>query len=120
MRIAAPLTRAQELSSHVVLFADVYINYNNLQVGIAVVRVFDKLGIPFTLTKVLDEGRSWQSQGLVEVAVKRLVIVGAYLEKLIDGNKEIIVAEPSVLSLFRYDYGKLINNDRLDDNNWCR
>lgn len=111
----SPLTKAQELTPRLVLFADVYTNYNNPQVGMAVVKVFDKLGIPITVSKVLDEGRASQSQGLVEVAVKRSVTVGAYLEKLIDKNKEIIVAEPSVLSLFRSDYGKLINNDKLFD-----
>ncbi|MCL5027978.1 MAG: LUD domain-containing protein [Bacteroidetes bacterium] len=101
------------LTRRVVLFADVFTNYNNPQVGMAAIRVFDKLGVPITLSKVLDDGRALQSQGLVELARNKALKLAAYLEQLIDSGKEVIVVEPSVLSLFRYDYKKLINNDKL-------
>ncbi len=97
----------------VVLFADVYTNYNNPMVGMATIKVFDKLGIPAILSKALSEGRAAQSQGLIEKAEKEAKIVAAYLENIIDNGKSIIVVEPSVLALFRYDYEKLINNDKL-------
>ncbi|MHB9012079.1 MAG: LUD domain-containing protein [Ignavibacteriaceae bacterium] len=103
----------KQLLSEVVLFADVYTNYNNPQIGMAAIRVFDKLRIPITLSKVLSEGRASQSQGLVELAQREALKLATYLESLIDQGKEIIVVEPSVLSLFRYDYKKLIQDDRL-------
>ncbi len=101
------------LSAGVVLFADVYTNYNNPEVGMATVRVFDKFGLPITLSKVFDDGRGLQSQGLVEKAEGRARRLAVYLEKLIDDGKEIIVAEPSVLSMFRRDYGNLLDDKRL-------
>jgi len=100
-----------ELSTEVVLFADVYTNYNNPQVGMATIKVFDKLGIPITLSKLLDDGRASQSQGLVKLTVKRAKKLASYLEEIIDQGKEIIVTEPSVLALFRYDYKRLLNNN---------
>ena len=68
-----------------------------------------------TLSKLLDEGRASQSQGLVQLATKRALKLATYLEELIDDGNEIIVAEPSVLALFRYDYKKLLNNDKQFD-----
>ena len=105
-------SKINESTPGIVLFADVFTNYNNPNVGMAAIKVFDKLGMPITLSKLLDEGRAAQSQGLVQLATKRAVKLAAYLEALIDEGKEIIVAEPSVLALFRYDYKKLINNDK--------
>ncbi|HEX9005675.1 MAG TPA: LUD domain-containing protein [Bacteroidota bacterium] len=95
------------------LFADVYTNYNNPQVGMATVRVFDTLGIPITVSKVLSEGRASLSQGLVDLATSEARTVAAYLEKVIESGREIVVAEPSVLALFRYDYKALLDNDSL-------
>ncbi len=93
-----------------VLFADVFTNYNNPQVGMAVIKTFDGLGFYITLSEVFDEGRALQSQGLLEQAREKAINAAAYLEKFIDEGKEIIVAEPSVLAMFRYDYERIINN----------
>ncbi len=101
------------LNEPVVLFADVYTNYNNPQCGIAAVKVYDHLGITISLSDVFAEGRAAQSQGLLDLSSKRAGKVAAYLEKLIDAGKNIIVTEPSVLALFRRDYQKQINNDGL-------
>ena len=94
----------------VILFADVYTNYTSPEIGMATVRAFEKLGIGITLSKVMDEGRALQSQGLVDEAKKCAVAVSAYLERLVDGGNEIIVVEPSVLAIFRYDYKALLGN----------
>ncbi|MCL5268478.1 MAG: LUD domain-containing protein [Bacteroidetes bacterium] len=108
-----PASVTKSTFSHTVLFADVFTNYNNPEVGMSTVRVFDKLGLPIALSEVLDDGRGLQSQGLVEKAEQRARKLAAYLEKLIDEGKEIIVAEPSVLSMFRRDYEKLLDNNEL-------
>lgn len=108
-------SKTNELIPELVLFADVYTNYNNPHIGMATIKVFDKLGMSITLSKLLDEGRAAQSQGLVELATDRALKLAAYLEELIDDGKEIIVTEPSVLALFRYDYKKLLSNDKQFD-----
>lgn len=96
-----------------VLFADVFTNYQSPQVGMATVKLFEKLGFPVSLSKVLEDGRSAQSQGLLKSARKSAIVASAYLEKLIDGGADIIVAEPSVLSMFRLDYDKLIGTEKV-------
>jgi iron-sulfur cluster protein len=95
------------------LFADVYTNYNNPECGMAVLKLYDKLGIPVTLSKVYLEGRASQSQAMLINAARRAKRVAEYLGNEIDSNKVIIVSEPSVLALFRRDYKKLIDNDIL-------
>jgi iron-sulfur cluster protein len=106
-------TKVRSINTDVILFADVFTNYNNPHVGMAIVRVFEKLGIPIMLSKVYDDGRASQSQGLVELTAKRAVKLASYLEKFVNEGKDIIVAEPSVLASFRNDYKKIINNEQL-------
>ncbi len=106
-------TKSNILTPKLVLFADVYTNYTNSHIGMATIKVYDKLGIPLTLSKVLAEGRASQSQGLIDLATKRAFKLARYFEQLVDNGNEIIVIEPSVLALFRYDYKKLLNNDNL-------
>ncbi len=105
----APPFGSQAMPRRLVLFADVFTNYQNAKVGMATVRVFEKLDLPITLSKVMDDGRSAQSQGLLDSARKSAVRLAVYLKKLIDDGVDIIVAEPSVLSMFRLDYGRLLD-----------
>jgi len=125
----APATLVQQFAAHakssmrkttfdaaqprLVLFADAYTNFSNPHVGMAVVRVFEQLGMPVSVSDVVAEGRDAQSQGLVEEAAKRAATTAAYLARLIDEGNDIIVAEPSVLALFRNDYKALLHNDAL-------
>jgi iron-sulfur cluster protein len=98
----------------ILLFCDVYTNYNNPNVGVAAVEVFKKLGIPIQIGNVMEDGRSAQSQGLIDSAANSALKVSTYLEKYIDHGYEIIFTEPSVLAMIKQDYKKLINNDSLD------
>jgi iron-sulfur cluster protein len=100
-------------SSRLVLFDDVYTHYNNPEIGMSIVRVFDKLGLPITLSELFDDGRGLQSQGLVEKAEQRARELTPYLVNLVNQDKDIIVAEPSVLAMFRYDYKNLLKNETL-------
>ncbi len=112
-RNASPVAVGKnDILQRAVLFADVYTNYNSPHVGMATIKVFDRFGIPLALSEVFPEGRASQSQGLLERAEREAQTLAIYLEELIDEGNEIIVVEPSVLSLFRYDYGKLIKNDK--------
>ncbi len=106
-------TNSDESIQGVVLFADIFTNYNNPQVGMSTIKVFEKLEIPIILSKTFDDGRSALSQGLVEFATGRALKLAVYLESFINDGKEIIVVEPSVLAMFRLEYNKLINNNSL-------
>ncbi len=96
-----------------ILFADVFTNYTHPQAGIATVKVFDRLGIPIEISKVFDDGRALQSQGMLDEARIKAKETAKYLGKLIDIGNKIIVVEPSVLAMLRRDYEKLIDDDDL-------
>ena len=106
----APLAATDPNARKLVLFADVFTNYQNVQVGMATIRVFEKLGFPVTLSNVMEDGRSALSQGLLESARRSAARLAVYLKRLIDGGADILVAEPSVLGMFRLDYAKLLDS----------
>ncbi|MEW6193802.1 MAG: LUD domain-containing protein [Bacteroidota bacterium] len=99
-------------SKKIILFADVYTNYNNPHVGMAIVKLFEKLGLTVSLSKVMEDGRAAQSQGLIDNAANKAKVLANYLLKLIEEGAELLFAEPSVLAMIRHDYKKLINNER--------
>ena len=108
------LTQNKNKEIHeLVLFADTFTNYISPHTGLATIRTFDKLGIPITLSRIFADGRASQSQGMLEVADKRAIETANYLANIIEQGKEIIVSEPSVLSMFRYDYKRMLGNDVL-------
>ncbi len=99
-----------KFETETVLFADGFTNYNYPSSGMATIRVFDKLGIPIELTKTMDEGRAFQSQGMLDKAKIKAKEVAKYLETFVNKGKKIIIAEPSVLAMIRKDFEKLIDN----------
>ncbi len=100
-------------STKLILFADVYTNYNNPHIGMAIVKLFEKLGLPVTLSKVMEDGRAAQSQGLIDAAGNSAKRLTRYLLELIADGADLLFAEPSVLSMIRYDYKKFVNDNRL-------
>jgi iron-sulfur cluster protein len=97
----------------IILFADVYTNYNNPQVGMAVVELFEKLGLQVDLSKVMEDGRAAQSQGLIELTGKSAKVVSKYIGELIHDGADILFTEPSVLAMIRQDYKNCIDNQEL-------
>jgi iron-sulfur cluster protein len=95
------------------LFPDVYTNYNNPRVGMATVSVFRKLGLPVTLGRVMEDGRSALSQGLVQSATKSAQAAAAYLGDVADAGFDVLFAEPSVLAMVRQDWKTLLGDDVL-------
>ena len=97
----------------VLLFCDTYTNYNNPELGAAVLNVFEKLGIPIVLGKAMEDGRAALSQGLIDSAAGSAKKVVRYLEDYVDKGFDVIFTEPSVLAMLRQDYKKLLGNDEL-------
>ena len=95
----------------VTLFADVFTNYNNAEIGLAVIRVFEKLGIDINLSKTLDDGRALLSQGMINEAKINAEKVIPYLLEIIKSGRDILVSEPSVLTMFLSEYKKFTNNE---------
>lgn len=108
-RPAAPaIGQLQRRSRKLMLFGDVFTQYNNPQVGMAVVSVFEKLGFDVELGKVLEDGRAALSQGMIPTARKSAARVVAYLEPLVSTGYDLLFAEPSVLAMMRQEYCSLV------------
>ncbi|MGK9477818.1 LUD domain-containing protein [Melioribacter sp. OK-6-Me] len=97
----------------IIVFADVFTNYNNPNVGLSAIELLDKLGIHAEISKVFDDGRAALSQGMIQYAEKKAAQTASYLKNLIDEGYDIIVLEPSVLAMIRSDYKKLLHDDKL-------
>ena len=92
------------------LFADVFTNYNNAEIGMSVIRVFDKLGIDIVLSKSMDDGRALLSQGMKDEAKEKSEKLIPHLLDIINSGRDILIAEPSVLTMVLSEYKKLANN----------
>ena len=114
-RLAVPsLIGNSKLSSvKLIIFSDIYTNYNNPHVGINAVELLEKLGFKIKISKVFDDGRASLSQGILKSSSRKAKLTSRYLKQLIDEGNDIIFLEPSVLAMIRYDYQKLINDDNL-------
>ena len=95
----------------ILLFADIYTNYNYPQRGIAAIKILQALGVDLQLSDSLPDGRAALSQGMVETARIRAVKTAAYLLPFVEQGRDIVVVEPSVLAMFRRDYKHLLNDD---------
>ncbi len=92
-----------------VLFADVFTNYGSPARGLATLRVLETLGVDVCVSEVASDGRAAYSQGLIATAAKQAQHTGALLQKYMADGRDIIVVEPSVLSMFRLDYKHLLD-----------
>lgn len=95
----------------VLLFADIYTNYNYPERGLAAISILKYLGVDLQLSDSLPDGRAALSQGMVATARSRAVKTADYLLSFIEQGRDIIVVEPSVLAMFRRDYRHLLDDD---------
>lgn len=114
-RSAVPslISNSRLQSKKIMIFSDIYTNYNNPQIGIEAVELLEKLGFNTKISNVIDDGRASLSQGMIKYSEKKAIETSLYLKSLIDEGFDILFLEPSVLAMIRYDYKKLIHNDNL-------
>lgn len=108
-----PVSDIFNISQKAVLFADPYTNFGHPQNGIAVLKIFKKLGLDIVLSDCISEGRAALSQGMIPTAKKEANDTAQHLKPFLDEGRDIIVIEPSVLALFRSDYRHLLDDKNL-------
>jgi len=99
---------AADAEREVVLYPDVYTNYFDPDRGRAAVRVLEALGASVRVPDLPESGRAPLSQGMVETAREQARAVYAGLAEHVDAGRDVVVVEPSDLSMFRDDYAKLL------------
>ena len=86
------------------LLSDEFTNYNDLKVGIAVVKVLTKLGYQLELSPVQDTGRALFSKGLLGKAKKLVDKNVGLLNGHLSAEMPLIGIEPSTILSFRDEY----------------
>jgi Fe-S oxidoreductase len=97
-----------------VLFPDIFTNYGGPQRGLATLDVLRAAGIDMEVGEVAADGRAALSQGLVATATAQARHCAELLLPWIDGGRDVIVVEPSVLAMMRLDWKHLLPQETFD------
>jgi Fe-S oxidoreductase len=104
--------RTKEPRGRAVIFADLFTNYSSPSRGLATLRVMEKLGADVVVSPVCADGRAALSQGLIATARRQAERTATMLETYIADGRDVVVVEPSVLAMFRLDFGRLLDGPR--------
>jgi len=94
----------------VAMLADTFTNYGSPERGMAAVRVLRAIGVDVVLTPSIPDGRAAMSQGMIATARQQARAMAAMLQPFLRQGRKIVVVEPSVLAMLRFD-----NKHLLDD-----
>ncbi len=97
-------------ASKAVLFADVFTNYGLAHRGLATLEVLRALGADVVVSESVPEGRAALSQGMIATAKNHAKRATAELERYVSEGRDIVVVEPSSLSMFRRDLRHLLDS----------
>lgn len=92
----------------VLLFADEFTNYSDVNIGVEAILLLNKLGYSVCLPKHHDSGRTFLSKGLLKraaaLAVKNVTVLADFVNKEVP----IIGLEPSAIITLRDEYPDLV------------
>lgn len=94
----------------VLLFADTYINYHQVEIGRAIVNLLDKLDYRVELIDTGGSKRPLISNGFLKRARKKGEKIAKIIEKKLENSTPIIVCEPSSYSALVEDIPDLIDD----------
>ena len=95
----------------VVMLADVFTNYGAPERGMAAIRVLRAIGLDVALSSAMPDGRAAMSQGMMETARREARALAPMLRRYLDEGRKIVVLEPSVLAMLRFDFKHLLDGD---------
>jgi iron-sulfur cluster protein len=107
-RLELPSSKGRE--TKVVLFADVFTNYGMAKRGLAAIEVLRALGADVVVSESVPEGRAALSQGLIATAKQHARRALMELDRHVSDGRDIVVVEPSSLSMFRRDFSHLLDS----------
>jgi Fe-S oxidoreductase len=94
----------------VVMLADVFTNYGAPERGMAAIRVLRAIGLDVALSPAMPDGRAAMSQGMMETAQRQARALAPVLKRYLDEGRKIVVLEPSVLAMLRFDFKHLLGD----------
>jgi iron-sulfur cluster protein len=106
--IEAPSSKGREIK--VVIFAEVFTNYGMTSRGLATLKVLRELGADVVVSECVPEGRAAMSQGMIATAKQHAREATRKLDPHVSDGRDIVVVEPSSLSMFRRDFARLLDS----------
>lgn len=97
----------------VAILADTFTNYGSPERGMAVVRVLRAVGLDMELTPSIPDGRAAMSQGMIATAREQARVLAAILLPMVNAGRKIVVVEPSVLAMLRFDFKHLLDDQAV-------
>jgi FAD/FMN-containing dehydrogenase/Fe-S oxidoreductase len=106
---------SQPTTKKVNIFCDEFTNYNDVEIGITMVKLLVKLGYKVEMPKHVESGRAYLSKGMVRDAQKLAQKNVTMLKDVITAYAPLIGIEPSAILTFRDEYLSLVSQDLLPD-----
>jgi iron-sulfur cluster protein len=94
----------------IVVLADTFTNYGSPERGMAAVRVLRAIGVDVVLSPSIPDGRAAMSQGMIETARQQAHALASMLVPYLERGRKIVVVEPSVLAMLRFDFRHLVDD----------
>jgi Fe-S oxidoreductase len=111
------------VNGKVLLFADEFSDYNDVEIGIKAIQILNKLGYQVMIPKHTESGRTYLSKGMVRKAREHAIRNVNLLKDSITDDIPLIGIEPSAILSFRDEYpdlvGKNLKSDSLKIANNC-
>jgi Fe-S oxidoreductase len=104
---------AGTIDRHAVMLADTFTNYGAPERGMAATHVLRAAGIEVKLSPSIPDGRAAMSQGMIETARQQARILAKMLSPYVDSGKKVVVVEPSVLAMLRFDFRHLLDDEAM-------
>ena len=98
----------------VYLFLDEFTNYLDAAIGIAAVKVLNKLGYTIRTKTTRESGRTFISKGLLRKAKRIAEYNIKELNGSIDQSHVLVGIEPSAILAFRDEYPELVSEDLIE------
>jgi FAD/FMN-containing dehydrogenase/Fe-S oxidoreductase len=98
----------------VYLFVDELLNYNEAEIGIATIKLLDKLGYEIKVLDHKESGRSFLSKGLLKEARDLAKANVSIFKDVITAESPLIGVEPSAILTFRDEYPDLLRNEEKE------
>jgi FAD/FMN-containing dehydrogenase/Fe-S oxidoreductase len=100
--------RTDNPKRRVLLFADEFTNYNDVEVGIKTIRLFQAMGYEVQIPEHLESGRTYLSKGLVREARQLAIENVKLLSKAVECGSALVGIEPSAILSMRDEYLDLV------------
>ncbi|MBC3788176.1 FAD-binding and (Fe-S)-binding domain-containing protein [Spirosoma utsteinense] len=92
----------------VLIFADEFTNYNDVEVGQKAIQLMQRLGYSVTMPNHVESGRTYLSKGLVDDARQIAIRNVTLLKDIVTDDAPLVGLEPSAILTFRDEYPALV------------